>query len=509
MGNNSNKFLGKEGTASMNIANEADISAKVLRGIKNTSSLLKLAQRKSIMTMASPGMYMYPIIMSGSIDADAQTALAKGFQLTYAAAAATAYSLNPIMDLDKVDNASDYVKKFHNNNASLMSADIKGITSAFGLESLIDVPVEDIDVYASIRKDIPVTDIAALTLEAVGNVKDSLCMESINNEYQPYKRTARIIEDKINQMNKATEAIDFDDTADSFGQNINQMINPNAVTVKQRGQNITTTNLADGSYKRTTTSTNETTTTKKRNSKTGEMETTQIVTKKGSGDKRDPSAQTTFNQVIKNSQLDAMEPTMVNVQLVTRGANTPTLNITLSVKAMPRLVPSNLMINAMTEACMNSKSIFKFLKWQKGEVSTIDTIFGFSKARDAANASNEKMEKRFLKQLKKRKHLNLVGKFMNNEVLPTTTIIITSYEAARIKEECHVDLEVLQNAVKLLNNYYLLAFGIYDTEQGSLKVLFDCDTDWGYTTVTSLKSSVNKTNDLLNQNDIIKIFGRR
>ena len=105
--------------------------------------------------------------------------------------------------------------------------------------------------------------------------------------------------------------------------------------------------------------------------------------------------------------------------------------------------------------------------------------------------------------------MNGVGKFMNNEVLPTTTIIITTYEAARIKEECHVDLEVLQNAVKLLNSYYLLAFGIYDTEQGSLKVLFDCDTDWGYTNITSLKTSVNKTNDLLNQNEIIKIFGRR
>lgn len=493
----------------MNIANEADITAKVLRGIKNTSSLLKLAQRKSIMTMASPGMYMYPLIMSGSIDSDAQLALAKGFQLTYAAAVATAYSLNPIMDMDKVDNASDYVKKFHNNNASLMSADIKGITSTFGIESFIDVPVEDIEVYASVKRDVPITDLAAITLEAVGSIKDSLCMESLNDEYQPYKRTARIIEEKIDQMKKATEAIKFDDAADSFGQNINQMLNPDAVTVRQQGQNVNTTKIADGSYKRTTTSTSETTTTKKWNDTSKKWETTQIVKKNNSGDKRDPSAQTAFNQVIKNNQLDAMEPTMVNVQLVTRGANTPTLNLTLSVKAMPRLVPSNLMINAMTEACMNSKFIFKFLKWQKGEIKTMDAIFGISKARDAATASNDKMEKRFLKQLKKRKHLNAVGKIMNNEVLPTTTIIITSYEAARIKEECHVDLEVLQNAVKLLNSYYLLAFGIYDTEQGSLKILFDCDTDWGYTTITSLKSSVNKTNDLLNQNEIIKIFGRR
>lgn len=493
----------------MNIANEADITAKVLRGIKNTSSLLKLAQRKSIMTMASPGMYMYPLIMSGSIDSDAQLALAKGFQLTYAAAVATAYSLNPIMDMGKVDNASDYVKKFHNNNASLMSADIKGITSTFGIESFIDVPVEDIEVYASVKRDVPITDLAAITLEAVGSIKDSLCMESLNDEYQPYKRTVRIIEEKIDQMKKATEAIKFDDAADSFGQNINQMLNPDAVTVRQHGQNVNTTKIADGSYKRTTTSTSETTTTKEWNDTSKKWKTTRIVEKNNSGDKRDPSAQTAFNQVIKNNQLDAMEPTMVNVQLVTRGANTPTLNLTLSVKAMPRLVPSNLMINAMTEACMNSKFIFKFLKWQKGEIKTMDAIFGISKARDAATASNDKMEKRFLKQLKKRKHLNAVGKFMNNEVLPTTTIIITSYEAARIKEECHVDLEILQNAVKLLNSYYLLAFGIYDTEQGSLKILFDCDTDWGYTTITSLKSSVNKTNDLLNQNEIIKIFGRR
>lgn len=490
----------------MNIANEADISAKVLQGIKNTNGLLKLAQRKSIMTMASPGMYMYPLIMSGSIDQEAQTALAKGFQLTYAAAVATAYSLNPYMDMDRYDNPSEFVKKFHNNNASLMSADIKGAMQTFGIESAMD----DVDVFASLNKSIPVIDLEALTLEAVSSTKDSLCMESLNDEYRPYRRTERILEEKIDLMrkSKANEALDLDDMADAFGKNINQSINPSTITVTKKGQPVKTNLMKEGTYKRATTSNSEKTETWKRDDN-GKLVLQQKTIKTSSGDKRDPSGQTAFNQVIKNNQLDAMEPTMVNVEVIARNSTNPSAKIVISVKAMPRLVPSNLMINAMTEACMNSKFIFKFLKWQKGEVNTVDAIFGISDARNAANSQNEKMEKRFLKQLKKRKRLNGVGKFMNNEVLPTTTIIITTYEAARIKEECHVDLEVLQNAVKLLNSYYLLAFGIYDTEQGSLKVLFDCDTDWGYTNITSLKTSVNKTNDLLNQNEIIKIFGRR
>jgi len=465
----------------MKIANEAEMTAKVLQGVKNVGSLMKLSQRKSIMTMASPGMYMYPLIMSSGIDSDAQLALAKGFQMTYAAAVATAYSLNPLMDMDKVDNASDYVKKFHNNNASLLSADIKGVQQALGMEGY-----EDAEVKATVNHNIPAMDLVALNMYASGDIKDSLCTESLNDSYKPYTRTERIIKEKINAMKIAKE--DAQDIVNSFGDHINDM------GAKQ------TSLYNDGVYNRGTST--KTTITR---DKDGNIEKTQTV----KDDIRKPVVQTQFNQVVKNPQMESMEPTMVNVQVLVKGGKTPSINLTIGVKVMPRLVPTNLMIASMSEACRNSRTIFKFLKWSKGEVGTFDAIFGVSDARSKVNSQNEQMEKRFLKQLKKRKRLNGVGKFFNNEVLPTTTIIITTYEAARIKDECHVDLDVLQNAVKLLNSYYLLAFGIYDTEQGTLKVLFDCDTDWGYTTITSLKSSVNKTNDLLNQNEIIKIFGRK
>ena len=42
-----------------------------------------------------------------------------------------------------------------------------------------------------------------------------------------------------------------------------------------------------------------------------------------------------------------------------------------------------------------------------------------------------------------------------------------------------------------------------------MKVMFDCDTDWGYTTIGSLASALKKTNDMFNQNDVLRIFGRR
>jgi hypothetical protein len=176
---------------------------------------------------------------------------------------------------------------------------------------------------------------------------------------------------------------------------------------------------------------------------------------------------------------------------------------------MPRIVGSNLMIASMINACKESHGIFKFLKWTKGEVKTLDAIFGVSAAKNKAIVKHDKNHVKFLEQSKKRKGINGVGKFVKNEVLPTTTIIITNYEAAKIKEECGVDLTDLKEAVKLMNKYYLLSFAIYDTEQNTMKVLFDCDTDWGYTTIGSLKAAVNKTSDVLNQNEVLRIFGRR
>ena len=181
-------------------------SATVVKQLKNIQGLAKFASRKSIMTMAAPAMYNYPLIMSSSIPTDEAMSLAKGFQMTYAASVATAYSLNGIMDREETPQLSDFVQKFHQNDPNLLTANIQGAANKLGVqESYTSIPegseitVESATVVESPSK----LDALALSMAAMDNVEDGLVMESLNDMYRPYDRTRKILEDKISQIREA------------------------------------------------------------------------------------------------------------------------------------------------------------------------------------------------------------------------------------------------------------------------------------------------------------------
>lgn len=483
----------------MRIANEASVgvtldssdidvkAANILKNLRSIQGLARLSKRKSIMTMASPGFYTYPMIASGAIETEYLLALARGFQQTYASSVVVAYSLNPNANRGDYPQLADVAKKFHQNDPSLLGGNLNGAAKALGIdasESLTEITIES-------AMTIPVSDEDAYLLNSIAweRTTDGLVMESLNDMYTPYTRTERILTDKINMINqskeasKATEGIgDLFNKVGDISKNIDYSVNGTPKSNNATGHNA---NVTKTTYK------------------TGVVE-------------ERPSPIPTFkNEVVRNNQLEAMEPTMVNVQVTmfgkedAKGSSAQSVhNLTLAVKVMPRLVGSELMIASLVEACQNSKAIFKFLKWTNGEMKTVDRVFGWSAAKSKAMKKSAKAQVKFLEQSAKRKKGNLIGRFLHNEVLPTTTLIITAYEAMKVKEICGVDLQDLQEAIRFINKYYLLAFGIYDTEQNTVKVMFDCDTDWGYTTIGALKANTNKNTDLMNMNAIMRLFGR-
>ena len=463
--------------------------SKGAKGVKALKTISKLAKRKSIMTMAEPGMYQYPILLSNGIDVDAMTSIAKAYQLTYASSVVVAYSLNPIMYLQETKELTDFVKRFHSN--SIIPSNLDTAASTLGIESLMELPEEEFNaVLESVKIDDSFTpdELTALGISAWDNTEDSVSMESLNNMYRPYERTKRILNEKLNDMKMANESLDDAlNHLDDFAQKVD----------------------SNGAYSTSVPINGGTKISQKFDRDTGIQIAETIETK--------PAVSRNFtNGVVRNNQLEALEPTMVNVQILCHGKTGDrsepvqfTQNLTLGIKAMPRVISSDLMIASMVEVCKNSNVIFKFLKWTKHEVKTLDFILGISASKEKALHKDAKNEVKLINQSRKRKKLNGVGKFLKNEVLPTLSIVITSYEAAKIQEACAVDLNDLKQAAKIMNKYYLLSFGIYDTEQNTMKVLFDCDADWSYTTIGTMRAGVNKTTDVMNQNAIYQLFGRR
>lgn len=494
------------GNVNINVSDVDKKASKVFGHIKNAKSMINFAKRKSIMTMAAPGFYLYPIVMSGGIDTPKQMEIAKAFQYTFASSVATAYSLNGNMDRSSTPQVADFVKTFHQNDPSLVNANLNGVASSLGIlpikkgakESYINL--DDLEFIQYNVKDATVMentlslkDSYLIDLLAWDETENGLVMESLNDIYKPYTRSERILRERLDEMKEAREASiatekigDTLDKFDRFSDAMNQAVNggPRSRNATQATLTTTTTTMKDGD------------------------KTTQTS--------RRPFDRIAFNKVDRVTNMTNLEPTVVNVQIVAHGGKdadgeaVPSVhNVSLCIKAMPRIVNSSLMIASMVEACQNSHAIFKFLKFTKGEINTLDKVLGISASKKKALQKNAKNEVKFLEQSRKRKKKGLIGRFVKNEVMPTMTVVITSFEAEKIKEVCGVDLNRYEMAVKLMNKYYLLGFCIYDTEQDTLKVLFDADSDWGTTSFQSMTNATSNAKDMLSQNEILRIFGRK
>jgi len=443
----------------------------ITSSIKVAKLLKKMRSHNSIAKMANDGIYQYPVLMSTSFNTDDAITIARAHEKQCAAFVVIAYALYGTMDNKKYQDIGDFVKKFHNN---------KNIPTNFiAAKSVIDRATESTQDAQEQTENITVESFTYSTVsdpffkdvakQCWGFSRDQVDMESLNDIYKPYTRTARIIEEKIHTMKTANEsAVDL------------------ATSIADAVDNINITERSGGIYE-------------------AGPKNRRIVQKTGANAK---------NEVVKNDKLSALEPTMVNVTItrhgLVSGQSGPTSylqTLTLGVKAMVRLVRSDLMVANMVEACKDANAIFKFIKWTKGEINLVDKILGISEAKAAALA-NSSVEQRILKAAKKRKKINNVSKFLNNEVFPTLAIFLTTTEVLQIKSICGVDLSQLYNALKLMNKYYLLAFGIYNPETQVLQVIYDGDDDFAYTTIGNLRSQENKDINVASAKDVFKLMGR-
>lgn len=281
------------------------------------------------------------------------------------------------------------------------------------------------------------------------SVYESVDNTSINDMYRPFKRTTRILED-------ALEAGTFAKTITIGNTSID-----NADTIAKIGQK----NVVNNEGKPI------------RNSKSDK-----------------------FNQVVKSDYMTDMAPTMINVTVVAdatgKGA-TWTQSVVLGIKAMVRMVKSGVMVNNMMDA-FKDRGLFKWLSWTKGEISTAELIFGAGKAMQDGYAAGK--GDNWLKLLRERKMAQGINKLLGKRLLPNASIVITESEALAIKEATGVDPHNPADVQKMMNRYFLLAFGIYDTENKLLDVMYDGESQFSTESIRELAAKNKKDTNLLAMN---------
>jgi hypothetical protein len=445
----------------------AHVAGKAAKFIKNSS-----LEKQSLTRMGRDSILQTPVISSSAIGTDETIIIARAIEKYIASMAVSGFSMR-VVDLDKNDDIAQYIKRFHNNDD--IPSNLKAATK-FVMESANYV--DDAQLQAS---EVDILSCWNVTNEQVN-------MESLNDMYKPYESTKNIIEDKIQKLTSANEGVlDKNSKLNSFLDKMNSKSESDVKNTAQMNTEITE-------------KTNTKITAK------GEKETTKetVVSKK-------QVMPNTFNAIVKNDKLTALEPTMANVQFVVHGGKGDSKqfvqNVVLGFKAMVRIVRSDIMVANMIEAAKNSNMIFKFIKWTKGEFKFIkDVIFNITEIKDSVISDSN--DKNFLNAIKRRKEISNITKFLDNRVPPSTIIIMSSYEVARVAEVTGVDLSQIHNALRLLNKYYLIGFGVYDTETKILSMLFDGEGEFVETTIDSLKSSSDRNSSMISMSDAMKAFGR-
>ena len=281
------------------------------------------------------------------------------------------------------------------------------------------------------------------------SVYESVDNESINDMYRPYNRTKRILENAL----EAGMTVKIGDVT----------IN-NADAISKLGDKNTAYTDKDGN------------------------------TKAIRGGANKP------NQVVKSDYMTDMAPTMINVTVVAdatgKGA-TWTQSVVIGIKAMVRMVKSGVMINNMMDA-FKDRGLFKWLSWTKGEISTAELIFGAGKAMQDGYAAGK--GDNWLKTLRKRKLMQGVNKILGKRLLPNASIIITESEAIAIHDALGIDVHNPADVKTMMNHYFLLAFGIYDTENKLLDIMYDGESQFSTESIRELAAKNKKDTNLLAMN---------
>ena len=203
------------------------------------------------------------------------------------------------------------------------------------------------------------------------------------------------------------------------------------------------------------------------------------------------------NEITNSSYMTDMTPTMINVSFVadaTGKGDTWTQNVTIGVKSMVRMAKSGVVINNMVDA-FKDRALFTWIKWTNGEINAAELLFGVSKALQDGYAAGKKDN--WMKRLKGRKHMQGINKLIGRQLLPNASVIITESEAFAIQQDCGVDPHNPADATKMMDKYFMLAFGIYDTESKLLDIIYDGESQFSSYSIRELVAKNKKDTNLL------------
>lgn len=496
------------------IASAVGTAKDIKQGIIDPAKRVLSATAKTSLTrLTSDQIFQFPLYMNADIDDDEKYPIVKSIEKNYAAIVMTALSNEGMIDRDKYAHINQFLTQYHSNTG-------KTYSTAGSLES--DSNIDD---------ELQIVDAVAMEGYCTNNeiVKMNTPFgaqfdtESINNMYLPFKRTAAKLERAIEsahasiamEASKGTKYfripaykkdkngnIVYDKTmggspimqTDKNGQVMYQYVeadpsNPNYNKwVDKFGEPLTTQDLGDIDIQNKIISATKLA--------EAEAKRTENISKMNAlsraGGKMDRDS----------GKMSALMPTVLNITLANTksGVGTWTQNLIIGIRATPRYIPQSVMLANMIEAfkdAVYSGLLFNFVKLTSGEMKWHDFLLGISSSKNQGLINKDN---RWIKVLKKSAVKNKKARKVLRNSNPNTTVIITESDAHLIHEQCGVDPNNPASVIKMMDKYFLLGFGIYDTEAKMLKIIYDGESDFTEVSLRSMMAESKKETNLLAMN---------
>lgn len=455
-----------------------DIDVTFNEGFKPILMGAKTAQdyyrKTSVSALARDLILQYPVLISADIGIDDAITLAKALELQYASLQIMVLSADTAFGVDPTTTAGvrDLLSRYHSNNdrpnmisyAGNMIYNVGSIAStiANGLESA-DITLKNAVVVEETHSE-----------EFLESLWDTPIYEDssipLNDMYNPSTaliETVSSIADSVEKMSVATE----DD-------------NPFATMAHLTGKDnqFEVRKLGDGSRY------------------------SHDLDNSPNGRARKDSDKI---MVKLDKEYTRLEPTMIELEFfVKNGDDSSMKKAIIGISAMPRAIPSDVMRANIIKAMQHDNTGFKFIAWTRGEQKVVkDFIFNVSNIK--ADAMAKSRYDKWFAALRKRKMNAKAFRGSRQTINPLTSLIITKNDAALIKQTSGFDLLNEEVATKLMDSLYLLCFMVVDTDTGLVSTLLDGQRYFTETTIAHLKkSNKDKSNDLTNVREMLKLLGR-
>ncbi len=443
--------------------------------IEPFAKVIANTSKTSVMRLTKDQIFQFPIIIDADIDDDDKFPIIKCLEKNYASIILIAIVNNGRIDRNKYKDTNAFLKKFHNNSNAVLESSYE-VTSAIASEG-----------YGCIsNKEL---------LDMWDCVEEQLDNESINSMYLPFKRTKAKLTRAIEAANLSI-ANEADSKLYFRRPDYKRDSNNKPITTNSGEKILSSGKNGDPMYQYIEAPSDENDF-RRLEKLYGEAKTLTNWKLENDPEKITAARSKTHGEIVRDDKFNALSPTILrtNIANTESGIGHWNQELILGVRAMPRMIPQSLLVNNMVDAFKN-RAIFKFLKFTRGELKVMDVLFGLNEARNDVRDKDNSWLNKYKNLAKKDKILRKFGKGTN----PNCTVIITQTDAMMIKDKCGIDVRNVSNIKSMMNKYFFLAFGIYDTEAKMLDIIYDGENGFTTYSLRTMIADAKKDVDLLAMN---------